>query len=46
MAEQTWDVAPVLRVRDVRKAVAYYIERLGFECEHGVVDGVGDEGAI
>ena len=46
MAEQTWGVAPVLRVHDVRKAVAYYVECLGFECEHGVVDGVGDEGAI
>ena len=47
MAEQTgWGVAPVFRVRDVRKAVGYYEDQLGFVCENGVVEGVGDEGAV
>jgi uncharacterized glyoxalase superfamily protein PhnB len=42
-----WEVAPVLRVRDVRTAAAYYRDRLGFECpEESIIDGAGDEGAI
>jgi len=42
-----WAVAPVLRVADVRASVAYYVDKLGFECApEGIVDGGGDEGAI
>ena len=42
-----WEVAPVLRVRDVRKAAAYYRERLGFDCpDDSILAGAGDEGAI
>ena len=43
----SWDVAPVLRVRDVRRSVAYYRDCLGFDCpDDAVMDGGGDEGAI
>jgi uncharacterized glyoxalase superfamily protein PhnB len=47
MNESGWQIAPVLRVRDVRAAAAYYRERLGFDCPEGsIMDGVGDEGAV
>lgn len=43
----SWQVSPVLRVRDVRAAVAYYREKLGFDCpDESIYDGIGDEGAI
>ena len=45
--EPTWSVAPILRVRDVRAAAAYYREKLGFDCpEESIMTGVGNEGAI
>ena len=47
MTNSGWQIAPVLRVRDVRAAVAYYRDRLGFECpDESMMDGRGDEGAI
>ncbi len=42
-----WRVAPVLGVRDVRAAVAYYQERLGFHCDPD--EGIfapGEEAAV
>ena len=41
-------IAPVLGVPDVRLAVDYYRDALGFECdpETGIVAGVGDEPAV
>ncbi len=39
-----WEVAPVLRVRDVRAAAAYYRDKLGFDCpEESIIDG-GESG--
>jgi uncharacterized glyoxalase superfamily protein PhnB len=35
-----WRVAPVLGVRDVAKATAYYTSTLGFEYPAGVFEGV------
>jgi hypothetical protein len=32
METANWEVAPILRVRDVRTAAAYYRDRLGFDC--------------
>jgi catechol 2,3-dioxygenase-like lactoylglutathione lyase family enzyme len=44
--KETWLAAPVLRVRDVRKSVAYYVDKLGFTCPpESIHDGLGDEGA-
>jgi uncharacterized glyoxalase superfamily protein PhnB len=46
-SDRAWGLAPILRVRDVRAAVAYYREKLGFECpEESIAEGLGDEGAI
>jgi len=47
MSESTsWRVAPILGVRDVKKAVEYYTDVLGFECPSGIFEGVapGDGG--
>lgn len=50
MTTESGTVAPVLRVRDVRAAAAYYrdrLDRLGFDCpEESIAPGVGAEGAI
>ena len=34
METANWEVAPILRVRDVRTAAAYYRDRLGFDCPY------------
>ena len=45
--EPKWEVAPVLRVRNVRAAVDYYREKLGFECpDDTIYDEIGVEGGI
>lgn len=44
--EPAWRVAPILGVRDVRAAVSYYTDSLGFELPGEVFQGVGDEGGV
>ncbi len=43
----SWRIAPTLGVRDVKKAVEYYVSVLGFECPGGVFEGVAPgEGGV
>ena len=35
----SWRIAPTLGVRDVKKAVEYYVGVLGFECPGGIFEG-------
>ena len=42
-----WIVAPVVRAKNVTKALDYYTRVLGFECPEGVIKSVDpDEGGI
>jgi len=42
-----WRIGPVLGVRDVKKAVAYYTDILGFECQGGIFEGAAPgEGGV
>lgn len=42
-----WSLAPILGVRDVRRATDSFCDVLGFTSpEHGVFEGVGGEGAV
>jgi len=42
-----WRIGPVLGVRDVKKAVAYYTDILGFECPGGIFEGAAPgEGGV
>ena len=40
---ETWAVAPVFGAREVRLAMAYYEDKLGFACENGVFAPAGEE---
>ena len=45
--ESRWRVAPILGAADVRKAVDYYVEKLGFECGPAAVfEPSGPDGAV
>ncbi len=41
-----WQLAPILGATNVNDTVNWYCDMLGFTCEHGVYQGVGDEGGI
>jgi uncharacterized glyoxalase superfamily protein PhnB len=40
-----WRLEPVVGATDVKQAVGYYTDVLGFECT-SVLEGVGDEGGV
>jgi predicted enzyme related to lactoylglutathione lyase len=40
-----WTVQPIVGARDVKRAVSYYTEVLGFECR-SFYEGGGDEGGV
>jgi len=41
----SWSVQPIVGARDVKRAVGYYTDVLGFECT-SLFEGVGQEGAV
>lgn len=41
-----WALAPILGSRHVNNSVTWYCDQLGFTCENGVFQGVGDESGV